>query len=249
MERRQPPPRASDARDRGRRPPPPAASAGRETPGRPRSGRRRSAGTATTSPGCEGAELEVGRGIVVDLPRPRSSKARAQLPKEPIPATTRDDKDAGPGRAEAERIIAALDSARAEAEEARETLTRVRAERDELRAARRREAERRPPGARGGGRGLAGARRRRPTGCAPRWRSSGPARPRPTSSARGRRRPTPSGPSGRSSCGGRRMRTSSAPSRRGCDRSTRTSWTSGTRCARRPRSSVPRREADGYAIS
>jgi hypothetical protein len=85
-------------------------------------------------PRLEGAELEIGRGIVVDLPRPRSSKARAQLPKEPIPATTRDDKDAGPGRAEAERIIAALDSARAEAEEARETLARVRAERDELRA-------------------------------------------------------------------------------------------------------------------
>jgi hypothetical protein len=85
-------------------------------------------------PRLEGAELEVGHGIVVDLPRPRSSKARAQLPKEPIPATTRDDKDAGPGRAEAERIIAALDSARAEAEEARETLTRVRAERDDLRA-------------------------------------------------------------------------------------------------------------------
>src|SRR6476619_1445175 len=85
-------------------------------------------------PRLHGAELEVGRGIVVDLPRPRSSKARAQLPKAPIPATTRDDKEAGPGRAEAERIIAALDSARAEAEEARETLTRVRAERDELRA-------------------------------------------------------------------------------------------------------------------
>src|SRR3954454_21009569 len=85
-------------------------------------------------PRLQGAELEIGRGIVVDLPRPRSSKARAQLPKEPIPATTRDDKDAGPGRAEAERIIAALDSARAEAEDARETLTRVRAERDELRA-------------------------------------------------------------------------------------------------------------------
>jgi uncharacterized coiled-coil DUF342 family protein len=85
-------------------------------------------------PRLEGAELEVGRGIVVDLPRPRSSKARALLPKEPIPATTRDEKDAGPGRAEAERIIAALDSAREEAEEARETLARVRAERDELRA-------------------------------------------------------------------------------------------------------------------
>src|SRR3954454_16011682 len=86
-------------------------------------------------PRLQGAELEIGRGIVVDLPRPRSSKARAQLPKEPIQATTRDDKDAGPGRAEAERIIAALDSARAEAEEARETLARVRAERDEHRAA------------------------------------------------------------------------------------------------------------------
>src|SRR3954447_22785155 len=86
-------------------------------------------------PRLQGAELEIGRGIVVDLPRPRSSKARAQLPKEPIPATTRDDKDAGPGRAEAERIIAALDSARAEAEEARETLARVRAERDEHRGA------------------------------------------------------------------------------------------------------------------
>src|SRR5215212_9811018 len=85
-------------------------------------------------PRLQGAELEVGRGIVVDLPRPRSSKARAQLPNEPIPATTRDDKDAGPGRAEAERIIAALDSVRAEAEEAREALARVRAERDELRA-------------------------------------------------------------------------------------------------------------------
>ena len=45
-------------------------------------------------PRLQGAELEVGRGIVVDLPRPRSSKARAALPKEPIPATTRDDKDA-----------------------------------------------------------------------------------------------------------------------------------------------------------
>src|SRR3954467_4936108 len=81
-------------------------------------------------PRLEGAELEIGRGIVVDLPRPRSPKApaqppeepRARLPKEPIQAPTRDDKDAGPGRAEAERIIAALDSARAEAEEARETL-------------------------------------------------------------------------------------------------------------------------------
>ena len=32
-------------------------------------------------PRLERAELEVGRGIVVDLPRPRTSKARAALPK------------------------------------------------------------------------------------------------------------------------------------------------------------------------
>src|SRR4051812_19751747 len=103
-------------------------------PGSPEPGWAAFGGDGEDIPRLQGAELEIGRGIVVDLPRPRSSKARAQLPKEPIPATTRDDKDAGPGRAEAERIIAALDSARAEAEEARETLTRVRAERDELRA-------------------------------------------------------------------------------------------------------------------
>ena len=135
-------------------------------------------------PRLQGAELEVGRGIVVDLPRPRSSKARAQLPQEPIPATTRDDKDAGPGRAEAERIIAALDSARAEAEEARETLTRVRAERDELRAARRRPTTLRANAAELDAlRGPGGQPRRcRRGGGACRARA-----PRPTSSARGRR--------------------------------------------------------------
>src|SRR4051795_6748778 len=85
-------------------------------------------------PRLEGAELEVGRGIVVDLPRPRSSKARAQLPKEPIPATTRDDKDAGPGRAEAERILEALASARAEAREARDALRAQAEEADRLHA-------------------------------------------------------------------------------------------------------------------
>src|SRR3954464_3064983 len=82
------------------------------------------------TPRLQGAELEIGRGIVVDLPRPRSSKARAQLPKEPPPPPGRDHRAPGPGGAEAERIIAALDSARAGAEEARETLARVRAERD-----------------------------------------------------------------------------------------------------------------------
>src|SRR3954453_15447079 len=85
-------------------------------------------------PRLQGAELEIGRGIVVDLPRPRSSKARAQLPKEPIPATTRDDKDAGPGRAEAERILEALASARAEAREARDALRAQAEEADRLRA-------------------------------------------------------------------------------------------------------------------
>ena len=44
-------------------------------------------------PKLEGAELEVGRSIVVDLPRPRTSKARGEAkPQKPIPATTRADK-------------------------------------------------------------------------------------------------------------------------------------------------------------
>src|SRR3954466_4212280 len=103
-------------------------------PGSPGQWRRAFGWDGEDSPRLQGAELEIGRGIVVDLPRPRSSKARAQLPKEPIPATTRDDKDAGPGRAEAERIIAALDSARAEAEEAREALRAQAEEADRLRA-------------------------------------------------------------------------------------------------------------------
>src|SRR5215210_4856274 len=43
-------------------------------------------------PRLPGAELEVGRGIVVDLPRPRRYKARgaATTPTEPIPATSRE---------------------------------------------------------------------------------------------------------------------------------------------------------------
>src|SRR5215203_925768 len=45
----------------------------------------------------EGEELEVGRSIVVDLPRPRTSKARgAAKPQQPIPATTRAEKQAEP---------------------------------------------------------------------------------------------------------------------------------------------------------
>ena len=48
-------------------------------------------------PKLEGAELEVGRSIVVDLPRPRTSKARgAAKPQKPIPATTRAEKQAEP---------------------------------------------------------------------------------------------------------------------------------------------------------
>ena len=80
-------------------------------------------------PRLDSAELEVGRGIVVDLPRPRSSKARAALPKEPIPATTRDDK-------EADRTSDALATARTDAEQARAAIKKLRDERDALRAER-----------------------------------------------------------------------------------------------------------------
>ena len=75
-------------------------------------------------PKLEGAELEVGRSIVVDLPRPRTSKARgAAKPQKPIPATTRAEKpaaDAGPSelelaRAERDSLRAELESLRAEA--------------------------------------------------------------------------------------------------------------------------------------
>jgi multidrug efflux pump subunit AcrA (membrane-fusion protein) len=78
-------------------------------------------------PRLQGAELEVGRGIVVDLPRPRSSKARAAAtPSEPIVATTREEKDADD----------AVTAARADAEQAREAVKKLRAERDELKAER-----------------------------------------------------------------------------------------------------------------
>src|SRR3954469_16653856 len=77
-------------------------------------------------PRLQGAELEVGRGIVVDLPRPRSSKARAQVPQAPIPATTRDAKDADEP----------LSAARTDAEQARVAVKRLRAERDALRTER-----------------------------------------------------------------------------------------------------------------
>ena len=71
-------------------------------------------------PRLAGAELEIGRGIVVDLPRPRRSKARgaASTPSEPIPATSREERDSTPGREEAERLLAVLSAARADADEA-----------------------------------------------------------------------------------------------------------------------------------
>jgi predicted nucleic acid-binding Zn-ribbon protein len=71
-------------------------------------------------PKLPGAELEVGRGIVVDLPRPRRSKARgaATTPAEPIPATSREKREATPGRNEVDRLIAVLTAARTDAEEA-----------------------------------------------------------------------------------------------------------------------------------
>ena len=68
-------------------------------------------------PKLEGAELEVGRSIVVDLPRPRTSKARgAAKPQKPIPATTRAEKKtepAGPTELELARAQAAEAASRA----------------------------------------------------------------------------------------------------------------------------------------
>src|SRR5215210_6737738 len=74
-------------------------------------------------PLLSGAELEVGRGVVVDLPRPRRSKARGAAPPppvEPIPATTREDRESVPGREEAERLLAVLTAARTEADRSAE---------------------------------------------------------------------------------------------------------------------------------
>src|SRR3954451_25076177 len=74
-------------------------------------------------PVLPGEELEVGRGIVVDLPRPRRSKARGAAavaggPTGPIQASTREERDAIPGREEAERLLAVLTASRGTAEEA-----------------------------------------------------------------------------------------------------------------------------------
>src|SRR3954451_22664721 len=73
-------------------------------------------------PALPGAELEVGRGIVVDLPRPRRSKARGAAavaggPAGAIPAGSRAERDATPGREEAERLLAVLTASRTEADE------------------------------------------------------------------------------------------------------------------------------------
>src|SRR3954447_24101517 len=84
-------------------------------------------------PVLPGAELELGRGIVVDLPRPRRSKARgaaavaAGAPPAaparpartgPIEGSTREERDAIPGREEAEPLLAVLTASRGTAEEA-----------------------------------------------------------------------------------------------------------------------------------
>jgi hypothetical protein len=81
-------------------------------------------------PKLDGAELEVGRSIVVDLPRPRTSKARGDAKRQkPIPATTRADK----------ANEAALEQVRADKEGEKESLraevARLEAEAESLRAA------------------------------------------------------------------------------------------------------------------
>lgn len=83
-------------------------------------------------PKLAGAELEVGRSIVVDLPRPRTSKARgAAMPQKPIPATTRADKQSDVAREGAKQ---ARDSLRAGFEQAQAELETLRSELDPLRA-------------------------------------------------------------------------------------------------------------------
>src|SRR3954471_569302 len=90
-------------------------------------------------PALPGAELEVGRGIVVDLPRPRRSKARgaaavAAGPTAPIQASTREERDAIPGREEAERLLAVLSASRTEADNAAARAAAAEADRDAFRA-------------------------------------------------------------------------------------------------------------------
>ena len=101
-----------------------------EDPGSPERWTAAFAWTGGEMPKLEGAELEVGRSIVVDLPRPRTSKARGEAkPQKPIPATTRADK----------ANEAALEQVRAEKEIEREELrgeiAQLQAEAESLRAA------------------------------------------------------------------------------------------------------------------
>ena len=86
-------------------------------------------------PKLPGAELEVGRGIVVDLPRPRRSKARgaAGAPADPLPASSRDERETVPGREEADRLLAVLSAARTEADEAAGRATAAEAKAETLR--------------------------------------------------------------------------------------------------------------------
>ena len=64
-----------------------------QDPGTPEQWTAAFAWRGSEMPKLQGAELEVGRSIVVDLPRPRTSKARGETKTlKPIPATTRADK-------------------------------------------------------------------------------------------------------------------------------------------------------------
>src|SRR5215204_3664732 len=87
-------------------------------------------------PKLDGAELEVGRSIVVDLPRPRTSKARGSAaPAKPIPATTRAEKAPAPTGeeplSELAGVRADLDALRTRAAEAESEVEALRARAEE----------------------------------------------------------------------------------------------------------------------
>jgi hypothetical protein len=86
-------------------------------------------------PKLPGAELEVGRGIVVDLPRPRRSRARGAATRsaDPLPASSRDEREAVSGREEADRLLAVLSAARTEADEAADRATAAEAKAETVR--------------------------------------------------------------------------------------------------------------------
>jgi predicted nuclease with TOPRIM domain len=82
-------------------------------------------------PKLPGAELEVGRGIVVDLPRPRRTKARGEsAPSAPIPATSRAEREADSADEPRQTRAAA---AQAESATLRREVDALRAEVDTLR--------------------------------------------------------------------------------------------------------------------